>query len=145
MPTLTGALENFCFLDKWHSFWLRPSLCQKSIPQYFLVPKNFDKSITKFVLKGSRYSCSLKSYTNLNIILLFVLQQMAKITNSVALTKYSRSYSNITSLLRQNYALKYLEFSDNYFDTAVVTIQGSFTREIPTSEIPISWTILKTA
>ena len=63
---------------------------------------------------------------------------MAKITNSVALTKYSRSYSNITSLLRQNYALKYLEFSDNYFDTAVVTIQGSFTREIPTSEIPIS-------
>ena len=55
-----------------------------------------------------------------------------------ALTLYSRSYFNITSLVRQGYVMNCLDFSNNYFDTAVVTVQGSFAREIPISEIPNS-------
>ena len=51
---------------------------------------------------------------------------------------YSRSCSNITSLVRQGYVMNCLDFSNNYFDTAVVTVQGSLAREIPISEIPNS-------
>ena len=41
-------------------------------------------------------------------------------------TQYSRDYSTVTSLLRQNYVMSCLEFSNNYFDKAVVMVQGSF-------------------
>ena len=34
------------------------------------------------------------------------------------------------SVLRQNYVMSCLGFPSNYFDKAVVTVQGSFTRDI---------------
>ena len=58
---------------------------------------------------------------------------MAQIIHGVALTQYSRNYSIITSLQRENYIMNCLGFSNNYFDKAVVR---AVLQEI--SEIPIS-------
>ena len=42
----------------------------------------------------------------------------------------SRNYYSIMSVLRQDYVMNCLGFPNNYFDKAVVTVQGSFTGDI---------------
>ena len=44
--------------------------------------------------------------------------------------QYSRNYSIITSLLRQKYVINCLYVFNNYFDKVVVTVKGSFVRNI---------------
>ena len=65
--------------------------------------------------------------------------------HGIVLAQCSRSYSIITSLLKPNYVINCLDFSNDCFDTAVVTVQGRFTREIPKSEIPFCGTLWKTS
>ena len=45
----------------------------------------------------------------------------------------------ITSLLRQNFVMNCLDFSDNHFNKAVEMVQGSFTRDIGISILRTFW------
>ena len=53
---------------------------------------------------------------------------------------YSRNYSIITTLLRQNYVMSFLGFSNNYFEKAALTVQGTFTRDISWKAASVTWT-----
>ena len=61
----------------------------------------------------SKYSqTTIKPYKNVNIIWLFAFSSMASMLQGIALTCYKRSWS-ITSVLRQNYIMICLGFTNN--------------------------------
>lgn len=86
----------------------------RSFSSIFSVQNQYNKTISNNTeISYSKYSqTTIKPYKNVNIIWLFAFSSMASMLQGIALTCYKRSWS-ITSVLRQNYIMICLGFTNN--------------------------------